>query len=118
MDLYADAETLRQHATWLYHAYYLLQDERYADKLVELLDAMLALPPTDTQLFTDNFTTSALTLAHAAVYDLLYGRLTATQRSGAEELMMRALRHSYQEQCGVEETISSTIISGNRTCVS
>ena len=59
MDLYADAETLRQHATWLYHAYYLTQDERYADKLVELLDAMLALPPTDTQLFTDNFTTSA-----------------------------------------------------------
>lgn len=103
MDLYADAETLRQHATWLYHAYYLLQDERYADKLVELLDAMLALPPTDAQLFTDNFTTSALTLAHAAVYDLLYERLTATQRSGAEDLMMRALRHSYQEQCGVEE---------------
>ena len=103
MNLYADAETLRQHATWLYHAYYLTQDERYADKLVELLDAMLALPPTDAQLFTDNFTTSALTLAHAAVYDLLYERLTATQRSGAEDLMMRALRHSYQEQCGVEE---------------
>lgn len=102
-NLYADAETLRQHATWLYHAYYLTQDERYADKLVELLDAMLALPPTDEQLFADNFTTSNLTLVHAAVYDLLYERLTATQRSGAENLMMRALRYSYQEQCGYQE---------------
>lgn len=103
MDLYANAETLRQHATWLYHAYYLTEEEAYASKMLEMLDAMIAAPPTDEQLFSDNFTTSSLTLAHAATYDLLYDRLTATQRTASENVMMRALRHSYAEQCGVEE---------------
>ena len=103
MNLYADAETLRQHATWLYHAYYLTEDEAYADKLAELLDAMAAMPPTDEQLLTDNFNTSAIMLANAAGYDLLYDRLTATQRAAAEEIMLRGLNHFYGEQCGKEE---------------
>lgn len=103
MDLYANADVLRQYATWLYHAYYLLEDERYADKLIELLDAMAAMPPTDEQFFTDNFDTSAIMLANAAGYDLLYDRLTATQRAAAEEIMMRGLTHFYGEQCGSEE---------------
>lgn len=118
MDLYADAETLRQHATWLYHAYYLLQDERYADKLIEMLDAMAAMPPTDEQLFSENFTTSAIMLANAATYDLLYDRLTATQRTAAEEVMMRALSHFMGNNAGWKRTSSSTITSGNRICVS
>ena len=103
MDLYAEADVLRQHATWLYHAYYLLQDERYADKLIELLDAMAAVPPTDRQYFSENFTTSSIMLANVAGYDLLYDRLTATQRAAAEEIMLRGLNHFYGEQCGKEE---------------
>ena len=103
MELYANAETLRQHATWLYHAYYLTLDEQYADKLVEMLDAMAATPPTDEQFFRDNFGTSAIMLANAVGYDLLYDRLTATQRAAAEGIMMRGLTHFYGEQCGEEE---------------
>ncbi len=103
MDLYANAETLRQQATWLYHAYYLTQDGRYADKLEEMLDAMAATPPTDAQLFTDNFTASNITLCHAAPYDLLYDRLTADQRTAAETLMMRTARYYYNENCGYQE---------------
>lgn len=101
--LYANAETLRQHATYLYHAYYLTQDEQYAVKLREMLRALLAVPPTDTELFSDNFTTTNITLAHAATYDLLYSRLTVDERNGAEELMLRVLRSTYQTNCGYQE---------------
>lgn len=103
MDLYVNAETLRQHVTWLYHAYYLTCNEAYASKLSELLDAMAATPPTDAQLFTDNFTASAITLAHAAIYDLLYDRLTSARRLAAETLMLRTTRHYYKEYCGYQE---------------
>lgn len=101
--LYADAETLRQQVTWLYHAYHLTQQESYARKLHELLDAMIATPPADEVLFSSNFTATGIALAHAAIYDLLYDRLTTSERTAAEELMMRVARYYYQVNCGYQE---------------
>ena len=101
--LYTRAEELRQHATWLYHAYTLTRQTTYANKLKELLDALTATPPTDDELFADNFTSSAIALCHAAAYDLLYNRLTPAERTAAETQMLRVLRHYYAQNVGYEE---------------
>ena len=55
-DLYSRAEELRQHATFLNQAYHLTQKEIYAEKLRQLLEALIAAPPADGQLFASNFT--------------------------------------------------------------
>ena len=102
-NLASHAETLRQHATWLYHAYMLTSRTVYTDKLKELLNAFIATPPTDAELFADNFTSSAIALCHAAAYDLLYDQLTPTERTAAETLMLRVLRHYYTENVGYQE---------------
>ena len=101
--LYTRAEELRQHATWLYHAYMLTRQSVYADKLKELLTALTATPATDDELFADNFTSSAIALCHAAAYDLLYDGLTPAERTAAEEQMMRVLRHYYPQNVGYQE---------------
>ena len=101
--LAARAETLRQHATWLYHAYMLTRQSTYANKLKELLAALTATPPTDSELFADNFTSSAIALCHAAAYDLLYDRLTDAERAASEAEMLRVLRHYYAENVGYQE---------------
>lgn len=49
-DLYSRAEELRQHATYLYQAYHLTQKEIYAEKLRQLLEALIVAPPADGQL--------------------------------------------------------------------
>lgn len=102
-NLYANAETLHQHATFLYQAYYLLQTNNYATKLHELLRRMVDTPPTDTELLTDNFTTTHILACHAAAYDLLQSQLTPAERTAAEALMMRVCRHFYRENCGYQE---------------
>lgn len=100
---YANAETLRQHATYLYQAYHLLQREVYADKLHQLLRMLTATPPTDAELFSSNFTATNIAVCHAAAYDLLHARLTASERTSAEELMMRVTRYFHKVNCGVQE---------------
>ena len=101
--LAARAEELRQHATWLYQAYMLTRQTTYADKLKELLDALTATPPTDDELFANNFTSSSIALCHAAAYDLLYDRLTPTERTAAETEMLRVLRYYYSQNVGYQE---------------
>lgn len=100
---YANAEVLRQHATYLYQAYHLLQREAYADKLHQLLRMLATTPPTDAELFASNFTATNIVVCHAAAYDLLHSRLTASERTASEELMMRVARRFYKENCGVQE---------------
>lgn len=102
-DLYNRAEELRQHATYLYQAYHLTQQETYAQKLLQLLEALIAAPPADNQLFASNFTASNISWCLAAAYDLLYDRLSASDRTAAEELMMRVARYYYKVNCGFQE---------------
>lgn len=101
--LYANADALHRHATFLYQAYYLLQNNTYATKLHELLHRMTDNPPTDAELLTDNFTTTHILACHVAAYDLLQPRLTPAERTAAEALMMRVCRHFYRENCGYQE---------------
>ena len=82
-DLYNRAEELRQHATYLYQAYHLTQKEIYAEKLRQLLEALIAAPPADGQLFASNFTASNIAWCLVAAYDLLYNNLSASDRTAA-----------------------------------
>ena len=102
-NLVSRSEELRQHATWLYHAYMLTRQSVYSLKLKELLTALTATPPADSELFADNFTSSAIALCHAAAYDLLYDELTPAERTVAEEQMMRVLRYYYPQNLGYQE---------------
>lgn len=102
-DLYSRAEELRQHATYLYQAYYLTESESYATKLHQLLQSMIATPPSDSQLFADNFTATNITLCHIKAYDLLYSRLSEAERTAAEDLMLRTTRYYYNTNCGYQE---------------
>lgn len=102
-NLYGNAETLHRHAIFLYQAYYLLQSNTYATKLHELLRRMVDTPPTDTELLTDNFTTTHILACHAAAYDLLQPSLTTAERTAAETLIMRVCRHFFRENCGYQE---------------
>ena len=102
-DLYSRAEELRQHATYLYQAYHLTQKEIYAEKLRQLLEALIVAPPADGQLFTSNFTASNIAWCLVAAYDLLYNNLSASDRTAAEELMMRVARYYYKVNCGFQE---------------
>ena len=102
-DLYSRAEELRQHATYLYQAYHLTQKEIYAEKLRQLLEALIVAPPTDGQLFASNFTASNIAWCLVAAYDLLYNNLSASDRTAAEELMMRVARYYYKVNCGFQE---------------
>ena len=102
-DLYSRAEELRQHATYLYQAYHLTQKEIYAEKLRQLLEALIVAPPADGQLFASNFTASNITWCLVAAYDLLYNNLSASDRTAAEELMMRVARYYYKVNCGFQE---------------
>ena len=102
-DLYSRAEEVRQHATYLYQAYHLTQKEIYAEKLRQLLEALIVAPPTDGQLFASNFTASNIAWCLVAAYDLLYEDLSVSVRTSAEELMMRVARYYYKVNCGFQE---------------
>lgn len=102
-DIYSRAEELRQHATYLYQAYHLTQKEIYAEKLRQLLEALVTAPPTDKQLFASNFTATNIAWCLVAAYDLLYDNLSASDRTAAEEQMMRVARYYYKVNCGYQE---------------
>lgn len=102
-DFYSQASTLRDHVSYLEQAYYLTQRTAYANQLHKVLTAILTTPPTDSQLFTDNFTTTDIALCVLPTYDLLYPQLTDAERRGAEDLMLRVIRHAYPQHVGTEE---------------
>lgn len=102
-DLCSQASDLKNQASWLYQAAYLTLQSRYADKLHELLEAFCMAPPSDGQLFADNFTSSDVATSCLLAYDLLHDSLEQAERSAAEELLMRVLRRYYKENLGYQE---------------
>lgn len=64
---------------------------------------MIVAPPADGQLFASNFTASNIAWCLVAAYDLLYNNLSASDRTAAEELMMRVARYYYKVNCGFQE---------------
>lgn len=101
--LYSDYNQLKNSVMWLSDAYVVTADERYAAKLLEILDAITSNPPSDAQLFSENFATSAITYAYTAIYDLLYLRLSPAMREAAEARMFYALNRFYRGNLGYEE---------------
>ena len=87
-----DSEQLKVHIQSLYHAYHLTQNEAYADRMQALLKMMLANPVDDGLLFSANFTTTNIAVCYAMIYDILYDRLSSSERLGAENIMLRMLR--------------------------
>ncbi len=102
-DLYAAHDNLYSQVEYMYQAYLLTRDEQYAVKLISLLDAMLASPCPSSILYSDNFITSTVTYAHAAVLDLLGDRLTAAQRLGAQKFIANQCNRFYRTSRGYEE---------------
>lgn len=101
--LYANHEQLYQNVEYLYQAYLITRNDQYAQKLIELLEAMLARPCSSSVLYSDNFITSTITYAHAAVIDLLSERLPATTLRSAEEFIAYQCRRFYTTSRGYEE---------------
>lgn len=101
--LYSDYGSLKNNINRLSDAYILTGAESYASRLISILDALIANPASDGQLFNENFATSAITYCYTTIYDLMYTRLTADQRRGAETQMLRALEPFAANNIGYQE---------------
>ena len=102
-NLYASHDKLYQNVEYLYRAYLITRDDKYAQKLVNLLEAMIANPCSSSVLYSDNFITSTVTYAHASVYDLLAERLSPSLRRAAEAFVADQCRRFYRSSRGYEE---------------
>lgn len=101
--LYKSHDKLYQNVEYLYQAYLITRDDIYAQKLISLLEAMISKPCSSSVLYSDNFITSTVTYAHAAVYDLLSDRLSPSLRSAAEQFVHDQCRRFYNSSRGYEE---------------
>lgn len=99
----ASTENLNNYTNYLFQAYYLIREENYAEKMLEILSQMIACPPTDSQLFASNFITTNIALAYIRIYDLFYDRLPDDQRTATEEMLMKISRFCYKAHLGSQE---------------
>lgn len=102
-NMYAKHDVLYSNVEYLYQAYMLTGDKQYADKLSELLDAMLATPCSSSVLYADDFNTSTVTYAHAAILDLLGDKIDADKRKKAMDFINGQCKRFYIVSCGAEE---------------
>lgn len=100
---YDRIEEIKSYILYLHQAYYLTQQYTYSHRLHQLLQLLLSTPVTDKQLFASNFGSTNIAYCFIMVYDLLYPNLSANEKAGTEELLMRILRYYYPLQCGTEE---------------
>lgn len=89
---YADKDgttALNQAVTYLYQAYYLTTQQQYADKLLEILRAMIMREPTDAELWSaaSNFQPTNIAQCWARIYDLCFDRLQAGERAACERFL-------------------------------
>ncbi len=100
---YDKAGDIKDYMLYLYQAYYLTQDAQYRDKVVSILRTMLAKTVTDKQLFASNFGSTDIATIFILGYDIVYDQLTASDKLGAENLIMRVERYYYKAYCGYQE---------------
>lgn len=100
---YAQISDMKRESTFLYAAYRLTLDERYAGQLLKNLQALLNTPVGDNTLFASNFGSTDIAICIIEPYDLLYDRLTEAERAAADELMMRIAEHYFDRHCGKQE---------------
>ena len=100
---YDKASDIKNSVQHLYQAYHLIQDKKYADKLHEILNILLAVPVSDAQLFASNFGSTDIAINFIEIYDLLYAELTPEEKLAIEELLMRVSRYYFKMYCGMQE---------------
>lgn len=103
---YKDKEStieLDNAVNFLFQAHQLMQTEEYARKMMEILRQLISRPPTDSELFASNFISTHIAMAHIRIYDALYHRLTAAERTAVEELLMRVSRLYYKAHVTSQE---------------
>lgn len=100
---YAEISDMKRESTFLYAAYRLTLDERYAAQLLENLRALLNTPVDDATLFASNFGATDIAICIIEPYDLLWDRLTEAERTTADALMMRIAERYFSHHCGKQE---------------
>lgn len=100
---YAEISDMKRESTFLYAAYRLTLDERYAAQLLENLRALLNAPVDDATLFASNFGATDIAICIIEPYDLLWDRLTEAERTTADALMMRIAERYFSRHCGKQE---------------
>lgn len=100
---YDQIAEIKSYVLYLHQAYYLTQQYTYSHRLHELLQLLLSTPVTDKQLFATNFGSTDIAYCFIMAYDLLYPTLSADEKAGTEEILMRILRYYYPQQSGYEE---------------
>lgn len=101
--LYRSSDDLRVGVMYLHDAYTLTQDARYRDKMQAILEAIVSTPATDSQLFGDNFATTAIAYAYAVITDALYDNINVTVRNGALQQLDRILTRMMTSCYGYQE---------------
>lgn len=101
----SDTERLHNAVNFLYQAYYLTKDERYADKMHQIMMQMILRTPTDTELWgaDSNFQPTNIAQSLAWIYDSLFDRLQPGERSACEEFLARIVRRLSQIHMGKRE---------------
>lgn len=100
---YDHIDEIKNYVQYLYQAYYLTQQYNYSQRLHQLLQLLLSTPIADKQLFASNFGGTDIAFCFLKAYDLLYPILSASEKTGTEEMLLRILRYYYPLQCGAEE---------------
>lgn len=100
---YNKISEIKNYMEFLYQAYHLTQENIYADKMLELLRVLIAYPLTDKQLFDSNFGSTDIAICFIEAYDQLYDRLSAGEKTAAEELLIKIARYYYRSYCGMQE---------------
>ena len=83
---YDEAAKIKNSVQYLYQAYHLIQDKKYADKLHEILTILLSCPVSDSQLFASNFGATDIAISFIEIYDLLYNELTPEEKKEQAKL--------------------------------
>lgn len=99
------ADQLNSSVLQLYQAYYLTRQPAYADKLLEIVRAMLQRVPTDKELFSapSNFVPTQIAQTYIQIYDLLFDRLPVADRMSIEEILLKIASFYYRVHMGKQE---------------
>ncbi len=74
---------------------------------MEIIQAMIARPATDRELFNgdSNFQPSNIAQCYIRIYDSLFDRLSQSERAASEEFMLRIVRRLLKAQMGQEDNL-------------
>ena len=96
-------ETLYTYVEYLYQAAILTDSEEYKEKMEEIFGLLVSRGFSDSELFLTNFCSTYIAYSHLAIYDLLYDRLSQSERTAAEELLMRYCSRYFESHRGNQE---------------